>query len=214
MKKKPALVTLGGLMLSVGLISFLAPRSTAEEGAPAGRDSSAAMALPQYNDAGELLRPEGYERWTLVGTSLGLDYLPGQDRDPARPGVFHNVYMQPQAFDHYVRTGEWAEQTVFVVTNNPAMRRQGEDEINRQGTFAAPTQGLEVSVRDTRRFDDGWGYFLFAANDRGRAACKPLPTKDCFECHAQHGADNGVFVQFYSVLRSARQRQLDKPAGE
>ena len=89
------------------------------------------MALPEYNDQGALLRPVGFERWMVVGTSIGLNYSDGKVKNPDDPGQFHNVYMQPQAFDNYVRTGEFPEQTVFVVTNNPSTSTKGNIKISR-----------------------------------------------------------------------------------
>lgn len=170
------------------------------------------MVLPEYNEAGALLRPEGYERWTVVGTSMGLDYSPGKEADPDRPGMFHNVYMQPEAFDQYVATGEFPEQTIFVVTNNPATKRKGDDEINRKGHFAGDPTGLEVSVKDTERFDDGWGYFMYYSTKAPRNASKPLPRQACYDCHAEHGEDDAVFLQFYSVLKAARESVLAETA--
>lgn len=169
---------------------------------------SAEMALPEYNEAGGLLRPEGYERWTLVGTSIGVDYSKDKDADADKPGIFHNVYMQPEAFDHYVATGEFPEQTVFVVTNNPPTTKGGEDDINRRGLFADDPTGLEVSVKDSQRFDEGWGYFMYYGTKGPRSAAKPLGRTACYDCHAEHGEDDAVFVQFYSVLKAARARKL------
>ena len=57
--------------------------------------------------------------------------------------------------NHYVERGEFAEQTVFVVTNNPPTKRKGDDEINRKGHFASNPTGLEVSVKDSERFASG-----------------------------------------------------------
>lgn len=199
--KAVALCSLLGLgMATVWSVADDAPRPAAS--------ASAAMVLPEYNEAGELLRPEGYERWTLVGTSLGLDYSPDKKPDPSKPGLFHNVYMQPEAFDHYVATGKFLEQTTFVVTNNPAAKRKGDDEINRNGHYAAPSTGLEVSVLDNDRFEDGWGFFMYYSTTGKRTTSKPFKREACYDCHAQHGEDNAVFVQFYSVLKSARERKL------
>lgn len=168
------------------------------------------MARPEYDQEGRLLRPAGYERWTLVGTSQGLDYSPGAGQQPPEAGVFHNVYLQPEAFDHYVSTGSFPEQTVFVVTNCPPRKLEGDDAVGRHGRFAGDTKGMEVSVFDSQRFDDGWGFFMFHEADGPRAASKPFPTAACMDCHAAHGEDNGVFVQFYSVLKKARAERLAK----
>lgn len=175
-----------------------------------GADKLARMAQPEFNEEGALLRPEGYERWTLVGTSIGLDYSPAKENENAaadKPGIFHNVYVQPEAFDHYVEHGEFPEQTVFVVTNNPPMKKEGENDINRKGLFAGEPTGLEVSVKDSKRYEEGWGFFMYYGTKGQRAAAKPLARQACYDCHAEHGEDDAVFVQFYTVLKSARAKK-------
>lgn len=177
--------------------------------------ATADMPLPEYDQSGALLRPVGFEKWVVVGTSVGLGYSDGEKPDPGNPGQFHNVYLQPQAFDHYVATGEFPEQTVFIVTNNPSQSTQGkgDNKVLRQGFFAASTVGLEVAVKDTSRFPDGWGYYIFhdktnKPSSKVRAAEQPFARKDCYDCHAEHGAVDHVFTQFYSVLTAAREQRL------
>lgn len=188
-----------------------------------GPAAPAGMAVPEYNEQGALLRPEGFERWIVVGTSVGLSYSDDPKKTSDDPGQFHNVYMQPQAFDHYVRTGEFPEQTIFVVTNNPSAATKGKDSLNRAGFFASPSTGLEVAVRDTKRFADGWAYFMYhnskpetAAESnpvssqapKERQAEMAFPRAACYDCHAEHGAVDNVFTQFYSVLSRARETHL------
>jgi hypothetical protein len=168
-----------------------------------------AMPLPEYDAQGRLFRPTGFEKWVVVGTSIGLGYSDGDKTAPDHPGEFHNVYLQPQAFDHFVETGEFPEQTVFIVTNNPSRSttEAKQSDVLRSGFFAAPSTGLEVAVKDTKRFPDGWAYFMF--RDRsGREAETPFARKDCYNCHSEHGATDNVFTQYYSVLTSAREKRL------
>lgn len=188
-------------------IVAVALSSLADEPAKRPPIDLARMAQPKYDEAGLLLPPDGHERWTLVGTSIGLDYSKAKENAEER-GVFHNVYMQPEAFDHYVETGEFPEQTVFVVTNNPPTKRQSEDEINRHGLFAGNPTGLEVSVKDSTKFEEGWGYYMFYGADGKRTASKPSPRAACYDCHLTHGEEDAVFVQFYSVLKSARAKKV------
>jgi hypothetical protein len=211
---------------------FVASESTAQEDTSGSKAAAAkvvagaaaprGMAVPEYDAQGALLRPVGFERWMVVGTSIGLSYSDGKANNPDDPGQFHNVYMQPEAFDHYVRTGEFPEQTIFVVTNNPSTSTKGKDSLNRNGFFAAPSTGLEVAVRDSKRFPDVWAYYMYhdtdqkfasgntdhGENDRplkSRSAELPYPrSRACYDCHAEHGAVDNVFTQFYSVLSHAR----------
>lgn len=196
--------------------STAAPASHAtDEKQTAARDTPPGMVLPEYEADGKLLRPVDYERWVVVGTSVGLSYSDGPAANRDNPGQFHNVYMQPEAFDHFVKTGEFLEQTIFVVTNNPSQATTGKDELNRDGFFASPATGLEVSVKDTKRFADGWGYYMFHGDldtSRPRDAESAFASADCYECHAEHGKQDAVFTQFYSVLTSARARHLGTTA--
>jgi hypothetical protein len=176
------------------------------------------MALPEYDPEGKLLRPVGYEKWVVVGTSIGLDYSDVERKNPENPGTFHNVYLQPEAFEHYVATGKFPEQTVFIVTNNRSLPAKTRGTVSRSGFVAAATSGLEVAIKDTKRYPDGWAYFMFHDNPVSsrppvRTAERAFARKDCFDCHAEHGEVDNVFTQFYSVLTAAREQRLkDVPA--
>lgn len=209
-------VTLAAV-ISWGLIAADQPAASKASSAR----SPAGMSLPEYDQSGALLRPTGFEKWVVVGTSVGLGYDDGEKVDPRNPGQFHNVYLQPQAFDHYVATGEFPEQTIFIVTNNPSQstKRSGDSTVLRQGFFAASTVGLEVSVKDSRKYPDGWAYFIFhdekeTPTAKKRSAEQPFARNKCYDCHAEHGAVDHVFTQFYSVLTAAREQHLaeQKPA--
>jgi hypothetical protein len=233
-KKMQKSVTLTILGLSVLCSKLVWPETAAQENpairktvaveaAAADQAAPAGMAVPEYDEQGALLRPEGFERWMVVGTSIGLSYSDSKATDSDNPGQFHNVYMQPQAFDYYVRTGEFPEQTIFVVTNNPSTATKGKDSLNRAGFFAAPSTGLEVAIRDSKRYPDTWAYFIFhnAESPRSvesssgkvqtvqsRAAETAYPRAACYDCHAEHGAVDNVFTQFYSVLTQAREQHV------
>jgi hypothetical protein len=174
------------------------------------------MPLPEYDQTGKLLRPTGYEKWVVVGTSIGLDYSDGA-KDPNNPGTFHNVYLQPEAFDYFVETGEFPEQSVFVVTNNRSRPAKTNGSVSRSGFVAAPTSGLEIAIKDSKKYPDGWAYFMFhdepgASTGRARTAETAFERKQCYDCHAEHGAVDNVFTQYYSVLTDARAKRLTKTA--
>lgn len=206
-----SLICLIAVLAAIALSSQLASISAEPKKPVADRD----MPLPEYDAEGRLLRPVDFETWVVVGTSIGLGYEPGAKTDPQNPGQFNNVYLQRKAFQQFVETGEFPEQTVFVVTNQPS-RSTKDDEKSalRAGFFAAPTVGMEVSVKDSKRYpDDGWGYFMFHdkpdETKKVRDAQKPFAHKDCAKCHAEHAATDMVFTQYYSVLTEARKKRLE-----
>ena len=64
---------------------------------------------------------------------------------------------------------------------------------------------IEVSVKDSARFEGGWGFYDFddgAGNLKPQA--DPLPqTAGCIGCHRDRAATDHVFTQFYPNLRSS-----------
>jgi hypothetical protein len=81
--------------------------------------------------------------------------------------------------------------------------------INKEGRFQSNVRAVEVEVKDARRFGPGgWAFFLFGAGDRARERAGPQPRdSSCNTCHAQHGAVDNTFVQFYpTLLEVARQK--------
>jgi hypothetical protein len=139
----------------------------AAEDAPA----PSAMTQPVYNDQGQLLRPEGYREWVFVGSSLGLDY--SRPQPDQGPGVFHHVYMQPEAVKHYTETGEFPEKTMLVMENYSAGSKEEnsakdltKDKVafeNLNGHFEDSRVGVEVALKDSSKFPDKWAYFNFSS---------------------------------------------------
>ena len=156
------------------------------------------MAVPQYDNEGALIRPRQFYSWVFVGASIGLNY---SDKGQTGPGEFHNVYIQPEAYQQYLRTGTFPEKTMFVM---PLYRPAQKVSINRQGYFEGDFVDLDVSVKDKGRFPEGWAYFNFTGENRKLLEkAKAFPKTMCYSCHREHGANDNVFTQFYPVLRGA-----------
>jgi hypothetical protein len=150
---------------------------------------------PAYTAEGALLFPEDYQKWVFVGASLGLSYA-----DQARtdgPGAFHNVYLRPESYDAFRRTGRFPDGTVLVMELYEAA---GKVAPSRHGLFEGRRLAVEAAVKDTKRFPEGWAYFGFGDGPRRSAAA--FPRGSCFDCHRQHAATDNVFTQFYPVLRN------------
>jgi hypothetical protein len=147
---------------------------------------------PRYAADGRLVVPEGVDRWVLVGASLGQGY---RDATEEGPGMFHRVYLEPSAYDHFLRTGGFREGSMLVLAIRRPERRVPP---SRTGWTEGELAALEVAVKDRSRFDGGWAYFDFG---RSTEPAEALPRERCASCHARHAALDNVFVQFYPQLR-------------
>jgi hypothetical protein len=162
-----------------------------------GRAST--MTAPRYDESGKLFRPEGYRSWIFVGSSLGLRYE--GEAVPEGPGSFHNVYVLPEAYDEFHRTGTFPEKTILAMETYSAGTREPKSELT-SGYFPDELTGFSVAVKDRDRFPEGWGYVTFQRDgsellDRA----EPFPKGRCYDCHLEHAATDNVFTQFYPMLR-------------
>ena len=159
----------------------------------------ATMVGPRYLN-GQLQRPEGHREWMFVGSNLNMGYREGNP-EPKDP-MFHNIYMQREAFQHFSKTGAFPNGTMMVME---VIRGGTNASINRHGTFEDKFIGIEVALKDEKRFAGKWAYYKFF-DDEGKAlpTAKEFKKEACWDCHNKHGAVDNVFVQFYPVLREAR----------
>jgi len=189
---------LASIIAGAGLAAaFVAPRRGAAPAAGTTGDT-----VPRY--AGDsLIRPNGVERWVLAGASMGLGYSQPSGADAAAGGaatggMFHNVYIEPTAYEYYVRTGKFRDKTMMAMTlYEPGQKVHP----SKQGFFEGDFIALEVSVKDTKRFPGSWAYFNLGKGAPGSKAVAN-PRQGCQACHAQNAADDNVFVQFYPTLRA------------
>lgn len=170
------------------------------------------MAAKFTND-GQVTIPQNWRQWVYVGTPLTPNALNG---GKAPFPEFHNVYIEPSAFGHWQKTGEFANGTQ-IVKELVLIRKKDADEMNEDGStgevsgvgyFQGEFQGLELTVKDTVRYakePGGWAYFSFGHKSPPYAqTAKAFPTDSCNACHEGAAADDFVFTQFYPVLRAAK----------
>jgi hypothetical protein len=198
---------------TVAVAATMAQRSAPSEPRLAPRTTG--DTVPRY--AGDsLIRPDGFERWVLAGSSLGLGYSQPSGADVAaaaagkNPGMFHNVYIEPSAYEYYVRTGKFREKTMMAMTLfEPGQKVHP----SKQGFFEGDFIAVEVSLKDSARFPGSWAYFNFGKGAKGSRAVA-MPRQGCQSCHAQNAADDNVFVQFYPTLRAVSTKfDRDKAPG-
>ena len=130
---------------------------------------------------GRLIFPAHYREWIFLSSGLDMSYTEA----PPMPGssMFDNVFVNPEAFREFQRTGTWPEHTLLAMESRGGST-QGS--INKRGKFQTDDfMGVEVHVKDTQRFTGGWGFFAF----ENTQPAQPIPsTAPCYSCHREHGA--------------------------
>jgi hypothetical protein len=158
------------------------------------------MTVPAYDGAGNVVRPDGYRTWVFVGTSLGLRYE-GEGASLEGPGSFHNVYIQPEAYEQFLATGVFPEKTILAMEVYSAGTKEPKSGLT-GGYFSDRFTGFSAAIKDKARFPEGWGYVSFMRDGSVmQAAAAPFAKAQCYDCHAEHAATDNVFTQFYPLLR-------------
>src|SRR5688572_12113615 len=69
--------------------------------------------VPRYTATGELIRPTDFREWMFVTSGLGMTY--NQPTGAARTPSFTNVYVNPSSYRAFMKTGQWPDQTMFIL---------------------------------------------------------------------------------------------------
>ncbi len=149
-------------------------------------------AQPRYSADSQLRLPSDYREWVFLSSGLGMTYQPMQHSDgPA----FTNVFVDPTAYRSFVSSGKWPDKAMLILEVRASTSKGS---INQGGSYQSGVLGVEAEVKDSAKVPgSGWAFFAFGKSSTG----KMLPrTEDCYACHAEHGAVDNTFVQFYPTL--------------
>lgn len=162
---------------------------------------------------GELQRPTGYREWIQVGTPLTPnDMNDGKANFPE----FHNVYIDPESWDHWKKTGKFREGTVFV---KEMVSVGSKFAVSGNGYFMGEFIGLEVTIKSKAAFPNepgNWAYFSFSSPDHKtiKETAQAFPAAACNSCHEKSAKDDFVFTQYYPVLRAAKNDPIKAIGGK
>lgn len=194
---KNALMLCGCVLVVAGLVLWAGmPRPTALAAETVG--------APQFSADGKLVRPEGYRKWAYLSSGYGMSY----SQTPSDHLMFTNVFVTPSSYDYYLEHGTWPDKTMFVLEIYGSASKGS---INVHGNYQSEFMGLDVEVKDEKRFADKWAYFGFNATESSAAATTPSKN-DCWNCHDKNAAVEHSFVQFYpDLLKIAKDKGTIKP---
>lgn len=189
------------------ILALLLPFSGCSEkqGAAAAFAGAAAPTryLPEFTSDGRLVLPKNFERWVFVGSPLTPDAL---NNGKANFPEYHNVYIEPGAYDIYLKTGEFPEGTIMFKELQRTVEKQFPDgsrtETSGRGYFPGKLNGADVTVKDSKRFADtaNWGYFNFNHGEPKAASAAAKPKEECAFCHIASAKKDSVWTQFYPRL--------------
>jgi hypothetical protein len=190
-------LALGGLALAGLVLAAMA----AEPPPAAPKQAAPRIAGATFNSEKTLRRPVGYRNWRYVSSGLGMSYGPAAQAAALTGHVmFDNVFVQPEAYEAFLKAGVWPEGTMFVLELRGSETQR---KPNNRGYFQTDLHGIEVSVKDSKRFKERWAYFDFG----DAQTATPEPASNCFACHAANAAVDMTFVQFYPTLQDVIARK-------
>jgi len=157
-----------------------------------------------FNEAGELKRPEDYRSWVFAGSVSTPQIL---DTNALFPD-FQNIYIDPEGYQFWKENGYFAEGTMMVKELLYATDKRTLP-IGK-GFVQGRAHNLAVTLKDTVRFPDvpgGWEYFDFGELPNGDYKDYTQPvgnTLGCIACHSNAEAGYGPFPELYAPLRDAK----------
>jgi hypothetical protein len=186
--------TIVGITILVGGAGLFIMFATAAE-PPAEQKSRV-----EFTAEGKLKQPEGYRKWVYVGTPLTPNELNGGE---APFPDFHAVYIDPESYAEYEKTGKFRDGTVMV---KELVAVGVKEASSGKGYFMGDFIGLETSIKDSKRFKDepgNWAYFSFGHKYPLKKESEKISAANCNACHQGNAAQDYVFTQYYPVLRAA-----------
>jgi hypothetical protein len=192
------------IVVGLGLAGSAAYIVLAKPVAAAQSEQSSAVFEPD----GKLKLPDPptFRRWVFVGAPLTPN---GLNNGKANFPEYHHVYIEQKNIDAYLKTGQFPEGTIIVKELTRVLKPTFPDgsrtEPSGRGYFNGEYNGIDVTVKDSKRFakTKGWGFFTFGHHPLPYAqSAEEAPASECASCHQTFVAKTDMtWVQFYPLLR-------------
>lgn len=157
------------------------------------------FAGPQYTSDGQLKFPVDYREWIFLSSGSGMTYGALARQGPPQ---FDNVFVNPESYRAFLRTGHWPDKTTFILEVRAS---ESHGSINKAGHFQTDITGIEAEVKD----GGSWTFYGFPLSSGvPPASGKAFPrTAACYSCHGTNTAVENTFVQFYPQLYEIAERK-------
>jgi hypothetical protein len=188
------------VLVGIAGLSFILVRAVA----PVAAQPPKAKAWVEFTSDGKLKQPVGYREWVYFGEVVTPNDLNGGQ---ASFPEFHSVYIDPESFAHWKKTGQFRDGTVIVKDLSSVGSKEAP---SGKGYFQGQFTGLEATIKDSKRFKGepgNWAYFSFGHKFPLKQEVAANPTSACNTCHQDNAKQDWVFTQYYPVLTAAAPRK-------
>jgi hypothetical protein len=196
--------------LLIAVVAVIAGLSYALTGAAvptaSAKPKAKAKAAPvKFTADGKLKQPVGYRKWVYIGEVITPNDM--NDGEASFP-EFHSVYVDPESFAHYEKTGKFRDGTVLIKELSSVGAKKAP---SGKGYFQGEITGLEAAIKDSKRYKDEpghWAYFSFGHKYPLKKEVAKNAVASCNQCHENNAKKTDwTFSKYYPVLRDAAPRK-------
>ena len=195
--KRMGVTAIVAILVGIAGLSYLLAKATP----PAVAETpNAPAALVEFTPDGKLKQPVGYRKWVYVGEVVTPNDM--NDGEAAFP-EYHSVYMDPESFAEYEKTGKYRDGTVLIKELSSVGSKKAP---SGNGYFQGEFTGLEAAIKDSKRFKGepgSWAYFSFGHKYPLKKEASKNSVAACNQCHQENAKTDWVFSQYYPALRAA-----------
>jgi hypothetical protein len=216
--QKYLLAMIVGLGLAASVVYFAVTKPVAAHAVASVNAAETQQSGAVFNPDGTVQLPTGFRKWVFVGAPLTPEGLnngkfncnaEGKNCTKSNFPEYHHVYIEQKNVDVYLKTGDFPEGTVIVKeltrVRDPEFPDGSRKEPSGRGYFNGAYNGIDMSIKDSKRFakTNGWGFFTFGHHPMPyEKTSAERPAAECAGCHIANVASTDMtYIQFYPLLR-------------
>ncbi|MEZ0470066.1 cytochrome P460 family protein [Luteimonas salinilitoris] len=218
--------TLRGSFMIAGIatLATLLGACSSHAGSDAAVDGNALPSSAQrlrFNEKGEAARPVGYRSWVHAYSAWESIAVTILDGTVTKTPEFHNVYVEPETYRLFMKTGKWPEGSLMVkefssVNTDPEQCEGPPGFLCPFGTSKVILQqermGIGVMLKDSKRFPNepgGWAYFSFGHKTPPyEPFSPPRPRTQCAQCHIDEVGPKDDYVWSVKLNQPGFRREV------